>query len=198
MCARVVFPEAESEMALPMLIRTALPPVVTGLIIASYFSAIMSTADSCLMASSGNLVNDVLGRHLLRRPSEASMMRLSRLATLAIGVVAIVIASNFEKVLDAILFAYAFMVSGLFVPTLGALFWRRASAAGAVWGMLAGGLSTLFLQLDVVALPRAVSVPGLDATAYGIVLSAIVFATVSLLWPDRPKARPAGRSREST
>jgi hypothetical protein len=64
--------------------------------------------------------------------------------------------------------------------------------------MLAGGLSTLFLQLDVVALPRAVAVPGLDATAYGIALSAIVFATVSLLWPDRAEARSAGRSREST
>ena len=63
MCARVVFPDAEPEMAMPMLIRDILPVGVTGIVIAAYFSAIMSTADSCLMASSGNFVNDILQRY---------------------------------------------------------------------------------------------------------------------------------------
>jgi len=190
MCARVMFPEAESEMALPMLIRSALPPVITGLIIAAYFSAIMSTADSCLMAASGNFVNDVVGRHFLRNVSERSMMRLSQIATLAIGIAAIVIASSFEKVLEAILFAYAFMVSGLFVPTLGAYFWPRSSSSGALWGMLSGGLLTLLMLLGVVSLPDAITVPGLDATAYGIALSTVVFVGLSLLRPDRSKKQP--------
>ena len=58
--ARVVFPEAEPEMAMPMLLRDALPTGVTGIVLASYFSAVMSTADSCLIAASGNLVNDII------------------------------------------------------------------------------------------------------------------------------------------
>ena len=79
MCARVVFPEAESEMALPMLIRDILPVGVTGIVIAAYFSAIMSTADSCLMASSGNFMNDLLERYCLPTLSAKTVIRLSML-----------------------------------------------------------------------------------------------------------------------
>ncbi|MFC1537495.1 sodium:solute symporter, partial [Gemmatimonadota bacterium] len=45
MFARVVFPEVESEMGLPLMIKHVLPVGVTGIVIAAYFSAIMSTAD---------------------------------------------------------------------------------------------------------------------------------------------------------
>jgi SSS family solute:Na+ symporter len=195
MCARVMFPDVESEMGLPLLITTTLPVVVTGIVIASYFSAIMSTADSCLMASSGNFVNDVIVRRLRRQPSDKTMMRLSQLVTLVIGLLAIIIASSFEKVLEAILFAYAFMVSGLFVPTLGAYFWRGATTAGAFWSMLAGGTATLLLQLEVAGLPPPLAGLGLDPAVYGIFISAIVFITVSIM--TRPAAGTHSEALES-
>ena len=184
MFARVLFPEAESEMGLPLLIKHVLPVGVTGIVIASYFSAIMSTADSCLMASSGNFVGDLLQRYWFRRASEKSIMRLSQVVTLLIGVIAIVIASRFEKVLDAILYAYAFMVSGLFIPTLGAYFWKRSSTTGAFWAMLSGGLVTVLLQTSLISLPGQISVIGLDASCYGVACSLIVFISFSLKFPD--------------
>ena len=64
MTARVLFPEVEAEMGLPLLIAEVLPAGIAGLVIAAYFSAIMSTADSCLMAASGNLVGDFISRLL--------------------------------------------------------------------------------------------------------------------------------------
>ncbi|MFO7937291.1 MAG: sodium:solute symporter family protein [Kiritimatiellia bacterium] len=181
MCARVIFPEAESEMALPMLIRDILPIGVTGIVIAAYFSAIMSTADSCLMASSGNFVNDVLERHFLKNISHKKLIRLSMLATMIIGVVAVALASRFTKVLDAILYAYAFMVSGLFIPTLGAFFWKRGTSAGALVAMLGGGIFTLMLMLEIFKLPEWMTVESLDFSAYGIVFSAILYFSVSML-----------------
>jgi SSS family solute:Na+ symporter len=185
MCARVVFPEAESEMALPMLIRDILPIGVTGIVIAAYFSAIMSTADSCLMASSGNFVNDLVERHFLKNMTAKQSIRLSMVATLVIGVLAVVLAAQFGTVLNAILYAYAFMVSGLFVPTLGAFFWKRSSATGAMLGMLGGGILTLLLQTESLVLPASFKEIGVDASLYGITLSAILFVTGSLLFPDR-------------
>jgi solute:Na+ symporter, SSS family len=184
MCARFFFPEAEAEMGLPLLIREILPIGVTGIVIASYFSAIMSTADSCMVASSGNFLNDVIERHLLGKPSEKTLTRLSQLITLVIGVLAVVIAAQFETVLDAILYAYAFMVSGLFVPTLGAFFWSRRSTTGALAGMLGGGTVTLLLQLKVLPLPAFLQATGLDPTLYGIVVSALLFVSGSLLYPE--------------
>jgi SSS family solute:Na+ symporter len=192
MCARVVYPEAAKEMALPMLIRDMLPVGVTGIVIASYFSAIMSTADSCLMASSGNLVNDIIERYLCPNITTKGSIRLSMLATLIIGILAAVIASHFNTVLAAILYAYSFMVSGLFIPTLGAYFWKRSSSAGAFGGMLAGGSLTLYLLLLNSRYPEDVVEQKLDPSLYGIALSAVVFVVLSLLFPDRH--RPATES----
>lgn len=180
MCARVMFPTVEAELGLPTLIREVLPIGVTGIVVAAYFSAIMSTADSCLMASSGNLVNDIIHRYLMPKASGKTMMRLSMLVTAVIGMLAVMIASRFTTVLDAILYAYAFMVSGLFVPTLGAYFWRKSSSVGAFWGMLVGGTFTLTLLISGIDAPY-----GLDASFYGIILSGVVFVTLSLLFPDR-------------
>ena len=184
MCARVVFPDAESEMALPMLIRDVLPVGVTGIVIASYFSAIMSTADSCLMASSGNFVNDILERFFLKNISYNRSIRISMLATMIIGIVAVALASRFAKVLDAILYAYAFMVSGLFIPTLGAFFWKRGTSAGALAAMLGGGGFTLLLMTGILKLPEWMKLDGLDFSIYGILLSAILYMFVSLVIRD--------------
>ncbi|MFH1531929.1 MAG: sodium:solute symporter family protein [Pseudomonadota bacterium] len=176
MCARVLFPEAEPEMGLPMLIKSVLPVGVTGIVVAAYFSAIMSTADSCLMASSGNVVNDLLQRTLLKNSSDRTIIRISQVTTGLLGVLAVLLAALSEDVLDAILHAYAFLVSGLFVPTLGAYFWRRATPAGALSAMLLGGGTTLTLIVTGINLPG-----GLDASIFGISLSAIVFVIVSLV-----------------
>jgi len=184
MCARVVFPEADSEMALPMLIRDVLPIGVTGIVIASYFSAIMSTADSCLMASSGNFVNDIIERHFMKDTDTKTSIRLSMIATGVIGVLAVMLALQFTNVLNAILYAYSFMVSGLFVPTVGAYFWDKSSSTGAMVGMISGGTLSLLLLTDVLSLPEFLAVIGLDVTIYGIALSAITFISVSLFVPD--------------
>ncbi|MDD4098374.1 MAG: sodium:solute symporter family protein [Lentisphaeria bacterium] len=188
MCARVVFPEAEAEMGLPMLIRDMLPVGVTSIVLAAYFSAIMSTADSCLMASSGNLVTDVIERYVWKKPGLRSSVRMSMAATLVIGILAVCLAAWFTTVLDAILYAYGFMVSGLFIPTLGAYFWRRGSSAGALAGMLSGGIFNLALATKLVRLPEFLTRIELDNSIYGILLSGVLYVAFSYILPDAPAA----------
>ena len=179
-CGRALFVDIEPEMAVPMLIKTVLPAGLTGIVVASYFSAVMSTADSCLMAASGNFVNDLLEKLSPKPWKTKTHVLISQLATLLIGAIAILLALSFNTVLDGILHAYAFMVSGLTVPTLGAFFWKRSSAPGALAAMLAGGGLTLFLLLTGIEPPF-----GLAASFYGILLSAIVFIPTSLLLPGK-------------
>lgn len=174
------YPAIEAEMGLPMLIKEILPIGVKGLVVAAYFSAIMSTADSCLMASSGNVVNDFIQRHFLPGASQKKLMRLSQLATLIIGVLAVLLASMFQTVLNAILYAYAFMVSGLFIPTLGALFWKRGTSLAALIAMICGG------GFSVVALVLGIAMPfGLHVSLYGILISLVVFVFFSLKFPQQ-------------
>ena len=162
MCARVLFPDVQPEMGIPTLIRDILPMGVTGIVIAAYFSAIMSTADSCLVASSGNLYNDIIERHILKAKNKYNAVRLSMVTTLVIGVIAVALAAQFTTVLSAILHAYSFMVSGLFMPTLAAYFWKKASSAGALAGMISGGTITILLKIGVVRLPDRMHSIGFD------------------------------------
>jgi SSS family solute:Na+ symporter len=124
MIARVVFPDADPEMGLPKLLHEVLPIGVAGIVIAAYFSAIMSTADSCLIAASGNVMNDLIEKYFYRRQNDRSIIRMSQFVTMIIGALAIVIAGAFASVLEIILHAYSFMVAGLLVPTLAAYFIR--------------------------------------------------------------------------
>jgi SSS family solute:Na+ symporter len=176
MTARIFFPEAEAEMAMPMLLRYVLPVGITGIVIAAYFSAIMSTADSCLIASSGNFVNDIIERFFLKDKSDRYVIRVSQIVTLIIGALTLLIASTFNTVLEIILHAYSFMVAGLFVPTLGAYFWKKSDATAAMAGMIGGGTITLILIFGEIAI-----LWNLDASIIGIVISTVLFAGISII-----------------
>lgn len=166
----------DAEMGLPMLLRTVLPAGLTGLMLSAYFSAIMSTADSCLMAASGNVVTDIIGYIRGKELTDKASLKYSQLATLVIGILALLLATLMQNVLDLMLLSYAFMVSGLFVPVLGALFWKQRTPIAAFWSMLVGGSTTILLVLLDISLPF-----GLDANIGGITMSALVFLTLGKL-----------------
>ncbi|HDR03871.1 MAG TPA: sodium:solute symporter family protein [Candidatus Marinimicrobia bacterium] len=180
MISRVLFAGIDAEMGVPMLIRDILPAGITGIVIASYFSAIMSTADSCLMASSGNFLTDLIQPLRKKSLSFASEVRISQILTLILGAIAVLIASNFQMVLDAILWAYSFMVSGLFIPTLGAYFWKESRPEGALAAMIGGGVSTVALSLM-----KAPFLGDLEPAAVGILISLFLFVTLSLIYKRR-------------
>ncbi|HCM76839.1 MAG TPA: sodium:solute symporter [Cytophagales bacterium] len=173
MLARVAYPESDSEMALPLMLNHVLPIGVAGFLLASYFSAVMSTADSCLIASSGNFTNDIIVRLFKRKLSDKAIIRLSQVITLLVGVLALLLASTFQSVLDIVLQAYGFMVSGLLVPTLVAYFSLKRDATAATVSMIGGGGFTLACIFAKVNLPL-----GLDPTVYGLILSAILYYVV--------------------
>ncbi|MFU8812113.1 MAG: sodium:solute symporter family protein [Balneolaceae bacterium] len=168
--------ETDPETGLPMLLRTVLPVGFLGIMMAAYFSAILSTADSCLMASSGNVVTDLIGRFQPFDPDSPSFVRTSQVVTLIIGVAALLLAGMMENVLELMLDSYAFMVSGLFVPVIGALYWKKSTPSGALTAMIVGGSTTISLRYLEVSLPL-----GLDPNVFGMTASAISFVIISLL-----------------
>ena len=165
----------DPETGLPMLLRTVLPVGFLGVMMAAYFSAILSTADSCLMASSGNVVTDIIGKFLPFESNSQKFVRISQVVTLIIGMFALLLAGAMNNVLNLMLDSYAFMVSGLFVPVIGALYWQKSTPSGALTAMLAGGITTISLRYSEIGLPY-----DLDPNVFGITMSAIVFVLVSL------------------
>jgi solute:Na+ symporter, SSS family len=172
--------DLDAEMGLPLLLRTILPVGLMGLMMSAYFSAIMSTADSCLMAASGNVQTDIIKGIFPRLMTKRSTLRISQFITLVIGILALILAWQMENVLELMLYSYAFMVSGLFIPILGAFYWKKGTALAAFWAMLTGGGLTLLLTLWSLDLPF-----GLDPNVFGISLSLIVFVGLSLMKPEK-------------
>lgn len=165
--------EIDTEMGLPLFLREMLPIGLMGLMLSAYFSAIMSTADSCLMAASGNFISDILGRFY---PSSKSQIRNSQIVTFVIGALAVVLALSMENVLELMLHSYAFMVSGLLIPVIGMLFIKKPSAKAAILAMVLGGGTTLTLILMDTVLPFK-----LDPNFFGILTSALTFMIVQQL-----------------
>jgi len=173
MISRVLFPGVEAEMGLPLLLASALPIGITGIVVAAYFSAIMSTADSCLIASSSNFTNDILEKTFFKGRSDKFIIRLSQIVTMVIGITAIVIAGSFQTVLEVILHAYSFLVSGLFAPTLISYFAKDLNSNAALSSMIAGGsftLSAIFMNWQMPL--------GIHSSFYGILLSFMTYYLV--------------------
>lgn len=183
MLAHVIFPlETNEEMGLPRLIAEILPTGIAGLTVAAYFSAIMSTADSCLLASVGNLVGDIYERHLAPGASERRVLFLSRVLTLVVGFGSIGLAMAVPRVLDGVMLAYTIMVSGLFFPTLAGVLWRRPSGIAAFWSMVAGGATVVALEIAPAWAPWGISVLG------AMPVSAAVLVVLTIAFPTREAA----------
>lgn len=165
----------DPEMGIPILLRTILPPGILGLMMAAYFSAVLSTADSCLMAASGNLTTDIFGKWM-KFKNEKIQMRFSQLFTLILGILALIISLQMTNVLELMLYSYAFMVSGLFVPIIFGLFTKNRNPNAAIASMISGGTTTLFLGIFNIPLPL-----DLDANFYGIITALVTYLIVSQL-----------------
>jgi SSS family solute:Na+ symporter len=168
----------DAEMGLPVLLNTILPAGLMGLMLSAYFSAILSTADSCLMAASGNVQTDILSKLFRFKQDIRSQLRASQIITLAIGALALLLASYRTNVLDLMLYSYAFMVSGLFIPILVALYGKSPNPTGAIAAMIIGGSTTVFLVVCEFKLPF-----DLDANIFGITASALSYFIVNLIKP---------------
>jgi SSS family solute:Na+ symporter len=163
--------DIDAELGLPLLLRSILPVGLMGLMMSAYFSAIMSTADSCLMAASGNFTTDILG--FFKKANNSNGVRNSQIITFLIGVFAVVLATHMQNVLELMLYSYAFMVSGLLVPVIGMLILKRPSPMAANISMILGGSTTLILIISNIELPF-----DLDANFFGICIAALSFIVV--------------------
>ena len=144
MLARMLLPDlTDAELATPMVVMELLPAGLAGVVIAAYIAAVMSTADSALIGPVAIFTNDIYRKFLRPAASDRQLVRVARTLTIVLGILGIGLAYLVPNVLDLVLYAYTFGAAGLFFPMLGLLFWKRTTARGAFWSMLAGGSSAI-------------------------------------------------------
>jgi SSS family solute:Na+ symporter len=176
-------PGADPENLYPLLAGQLLHPVLFGVVLASIFAAIMSTADSQLLVAASSLVRDLYEKVLRRgRPvPQRRLVLLSRLAVAALVGLALLLGFAAEDlVFWLVLFAWAGLGAALGPTSILALYWRRTTRAGVLAGLAAGTVVTLVWKL----------VPALSGRLYELIpgFLAGLAATVLVSLATRPPA----------
>ena len=175
MCARVLLPDLDDpNNAFAAIIQTALPDGIRSLVITAAVAAMMSTASAGLLAASSTLTEDLLpivGRN------HAPGLFANRVCTLVSGALVLIVALAVDDVLSALTLAYNLLVGGMLIPLIGAIFWRRATAAGATVSMVLGCTTVVAFMLK----------DGLDANTpiyYSLAIGLLSYVAVSLFSKD--------------
>jgi SSS family solute:Na+ symporter len=173
MAARVTHPGLTNpNIVLPTLLVERLPPWFGALALAAIFSAEVSACDAILFMLATSLSQDLYKRFLHPAADDRELLLIARLASLAGGAGAVVLALLLETVQSALAIFYALLGVSLLAPVVGALYLPRAGAPEAMASILAGNLTLLVVRF---VLP---GVAWLDPTVAGLLASAAAFALV--------------------
>jgi sodium/proline symporter len=168
------------EAIMPALANDLLPKWLAGILISGAIAAMMSTADSQLLTISSSVIEDLYHKTLRRKNiSEKVLLRLSRLITIAVGLLGFAIAVGSEDLIyQLVSYAWAGLGASFGPPLLLMLWWRGTSARGVIAGMVTGTAATMVWtnlpNLDALVSARLVS----------WILSLIGVYLVSRMWPD--------------
>jgi len=145
--ASVTMPGLDQPEALvPTLAIEHLHPVAVAIFVGALLAAIMSTADSALLASSSVLTQNVLPL-VKRNPSTRLGLIVARSAIFVCAAMAILIAFRFQVVFDLILDSNILGMAAIIVPFIVGVWWTKANRTGALSSMAAGLSAWLITSL---------------------------------------------------
>jgi SSS family transporter len=150
-------------------------PVINGLACAAVMAAVMSTTDALILAVSGAAVNDIYVKHINPQASDSTVFKLGLVTTWIAGLLAIVFALNPPALLTMLYTAAVGLLgSCLFAPIIMGIWWKKATTQGALWSIILGGGSYLYMLWGM-------KMPALTQILYSLPIAFIVLIVVSMM-----------------
>ena len=141
---------SDAENVFILLATRLLPPVIAGLVMAGILAATISSSDSYLLIAASAFAKNIYQGLVKKDASDKQVLWMSRLALLVICAIAIVIALDENSVIFTIVsFAWAGFGATFGPLMLFSLFWKRTNRAGAIVGMIGGGVMVFVWNLLV-------------------------------------------------
>ncbi|MGE5614519.1 MAG: sodium/proline symporter PutP [Bacillota bacterium] len=163
-----------------------LPPLLAGIVMTGILAATMSSSDSYLLISSSALAKDIFQGILKKNATDRQVMIISRITLLAVSILGIIIALDENSIIFKVVsFAWAGFGATFGPIILFSLLWKRTTRAGAVAGVLTGGIMTFVWKLLVRPMGGLLDIYELLPA---FVLSCIAIVLVSLLSGKPEKA----------
>lgn len=125
-------------------IQSMFPAFIAGIFLCAILAAAMSTADSQLLVASSAFSHDIYKGLIKKDATPAQILTVSRIAVLAISAIAFVLAwDETSSIFGLVSYAWAGFGATFGPLVLLALFWRGATAKGAIAGLVVGGVTVV-------------------------------------------------------
>lgn len=143
---RCALPENSGESILIDLALRYLPPALIALFIGALLSAIMSSADSALLAPAS-----IIGHNLIpyRVPGLSDQMKLNwcKWSVPVLGILSLILALYFKNIYKLCQESWGILLTGIVAPMIAGVYWTKANSIGATAGAIAGVVTWLGLKI---------------------------------------------------
>lgn len=176
---RYIMPDlANPEQLIPHLAKEFLSPIAFALFACGLLSAIMSTADSYLLAGTSLLTNNILLK-IWPMEEEKAKMRLLRVVNLLIAFMAFILALSGKTIFNLMVHSGTPLFVAILVPVSAALFWRGAHWTAA-WGALVVGVISWGTFYSFASIPNKDDLL-FSAATFGLLFSLLTYIGISLV-----------------
>ena len=166
----------KADQIIPMILQRGMNPFLASIFIAGIVAAGMSTIDGILVTTTGAVTRDIYQKIINKNATDEAVMSLSKVVTVIIGIVVICF-GVFQpgSIFEINLFAFSGMAIFV-VPILFGIYWKKATAKGAIAAVVTGVISLLLFTLNPSVKALALGFHALFPTT---IISAIVMVIVS-------------------
>jgi len=128
---------------IPLAARMGLPTLIGATLMGGIFAKVISTANNYLFSPATNLMHDVYERFINPHATERQSLIMSRVLVIALGVFAVLQATQFQSILNAALYAYTVYGAAVTPAVMAVFFWKRSTTAGAIASIVLGTVVTV-------------------------------------------------------
>ena len=174
----------KADQIIPMILQRGMNPFLASIFIAGIVAAGMSTIDGILVTTTGAVTRDIYQKIINKDATEENVMKLSKVVTVIIGIIVICF-GVFQpgSIFEINLFAFSGMAIFV-VPILFGIYWKKATAKGAIASVIVGIISLLLFTLNPSVKALAMGFHALFPTT---IIASIVMIVVSKFTETPPQ-----------
>lgn len=175
LCGSLLYPdikEGDTQMTIPFLILRHSGLGMQILFFGSLLSAILSTCSGAILAPA-----TVVGENLLRplygeKISDKRLLQIMRLSVIGITIISVGLSLYKSEIYELVGESSSLSLVALFTPLVAGLYWKRATALGAICAMFGGTSVWLYLEFYPTETPGMIW--GLFASITGMIVGSLI------------------------
>lgn len=179
--ATLIFPNLEDpDMVMMKLGQTFLPPLGMAIFLGALVSALMSSADSALLAPASVIGSDLV-KFFSPDISEDKQLFICRLCIPILGLLALYLALSKNTIYTLMVDSWSVLLATLFVPLTAGIWWPKSNYTGAIASMVVGGVLWQIFLWTMPDLP-----PDLLAVPFALLALIIASLVTAKTHPPKP------------